>query len=113
MRSNRPSETETQEIFPRFLVYTQKPAPQFPNSFAHAAYPTPSSYYKHIKTFSVKPHGVERKWHVIDAKGKILGKFAIEAARLLGGKRKPIFTSHVDTGDFVVVINISLIVVVW
>jgi large subunit ribosomal protein L13 len=50
---------------------------------------------------------------VIDAKGKILGKFAIEAARLLGGKRKPIFTSHVDTGDFVVVINISLIVVVW
>ena len=58
-----------------------------------------------MKTFSAKPHEVERKWYVIDAKGKVLGQVAVEAARLLRGKHKPIFTSHVDTGDFVVVIN--------
>lgn len=58
-----------------------------------------------MKTFSAKPHEVERKWYVIDAKGKVLGQIAVEAARLLRGKNKPIFTTHVDTGDFVVVIN--------
>jgi len=58
-----------------------------------------------MKTFSAKPHEVERKWYVIDAKDKVLGQVAVEAARLLRGKHKPIFTSHVDTGDFVVVIN--------
>ena len=63
-----------------------------------------------MKTFSAKPHEVERKWHVIDAKGKILGKVAVEAARLLRGKHKPIFTHHIDTGDFVVVINSDQVV---
>ena len=58
-----------------------------------------------MKTFSAKPHEVDRKWYVIDAKGKVLGQVAVEAARLLRGKHKPIFTSHVDTGDFVVVVN--------
>lgn len=58
-----------------------------------------------MKTFSAKPSDVERKWHVIDAKGKILGQVAVEAARLLRGKHKVIFTPHIDTGDFVVVIN--------
>jgi large subunit ribosomal protein L13 len=58
-----------------------------------------------MKTFSAKSHEVDRKWYVIDAKGKVLGQVAVEAARLLRGKHKPIFTSHVDTGDFVVVIN--------
>ena len=58
-----------------------------------------------MKTFSAKPHEVERKWYVIDAKDKVLGQVAVEAARLLRGKNKPIFTTHVDTGDFVVVIN--------
>ncbi|MFK7851301.1 MAG: 50S ribosomal protein L13 [Akkermansiaceae bacterium] len=58
-----------------------------------------------MKTFSAKPHEVDRKWYLIDAKGKVLGKVAVEAARLLRGKNKPTFTSHVDTGDFVVVIN--------
>lgn len=58
-----------------------------------------------MKTFSAKPTDIERKWHVIDAKDQILGKVAVEAARLLRGKHKPIFTSHIDTGDFVVVIN--------
>jgi large subunit ribosomal protein L13 len=67
-------------------------------------------YYKHMKTFSAKPHEVERKWYVIDAKGKVLGQVAVEAARLLRGKHKPTFTSHVDTGDFVVVINADQVV---
>jgi len=57
------------------------------------------------KTFSAKPADVERKWHIIDAKGQIVGKVAVEAARLLRGKHKPTFTPHIDTGDFVVIIN--------
>ncbi len=58
-----------------------------------------------MKTFSAKPSDVERKWFVIDAENKVLGQVAVEAARLLRGKHKPIFTSHIDTGDFVIVIN--------
>ena len=63
-----------------------------------------------MKTFSAKSHEVERKWYVIDAKGKVLGQVAVEAARLLRGKHKPTFTAHVDTGDFVVVINADQVV---
>jgi large subunit ribosomal protein L13 len=63
-----------------------------------------------MKTFSAKPHEVDRKWYVIDAKDKILGQVAVEAARLLRGKHKPIFTTHIDTGDFVVVINADKVV---
>ncbi len=63
-----------------------------------------------MKTFSAKPHEVERQWFIIDAKGKVLGQVAVEAARLLRGKQKPIFTTHVDTGDFVVVINADQVV---
>jgi large subunit ribosomal protein L13 len=63
-----------------------------------------------MKTFSAKPQEVERKWYVIDAKGKVLGQVAVEAARLLRGKNKPTFTTHVDTGDFVVVINADQVV---
>jgi large subunit ribosomal protein L13 len=63
-----------------------------------------------MKTFSAKPHEVERKWHVIDANGKVLGRVAVEAARLLRGKHKPTFTTHVDTGDFVIVINADKVV---
>lgn len=58
-----------------------------------------------MKTFSAKATEVDRKWHVIDAADQILGKVAVEAARLLRGKHKPIFTPHVDTGDHVVIIN--------
>ncbi len=58
-----------------------------------------------MKTFSAKAEEVERKWWIIDAQDKILGEVAVNAANLLRGKNKPIFTSHVDTGDFVVVIN--------
>lgn len=58
-----------------------------------------------MKTFSAKAQDVQRQWHVIDAKGKVLGDVAVAAARLLRGKHKAIFTPHVDTGDYVIVIN--------
>lgn len=58
-----------------------------------------------MKTFSAKASEVERKWWVIDAKDQVLGRVAERAAVLLRGKHKPIYTTHVDTGDFVVVIN--------
>lgn len=58
-----------------------------------------------MKTFSAKPHEVRHEWLVIDATDKVLGRLAVEIARRLRGKHKPIFTPHVDTGDFVVVVN--------
>ena len=58
-----------------------------------------------MKTYSVKAGEIKREWHVIDAKGKILGKLATEVARLLMGKHKAIYSRHLDTGDYVVVIN--------
>jgi large subunit ribosomal protein L13 len=57
------------------------------------------------KTFSAKASEVQRRWHIIDATDLPLGRVAVKAANLLRGKEKAIFTSHVDTGDFVVVIN--------
>ena len=58
-----------------------------------------------MKTYSAKPLEVERKWYVIDADGATLGRLAVEAANILRGKNKPQYTPHVDTGDFVIVIN--------
>ncbi|MBE6036043.1 MAG: 50S ribosomal protein L13 [Clostridiales bacterium] len=58
-----------------------------------------------MKSFIAKPQEVERKWYVLDAEGKTLGKVASEAASILRGKKKPIYTPHVDTGDYVIVIN--------
>jgi len=58
-----------------------------------------------LKTYSAKPADIERQWHVIDARDKILGRLATQAAGLLMGKHKPIFSPHQDTGDFVIVIN--------
>ena len=58
-----------------------------------------------MKTFSAKASEVSRKWWVIDAKDQVLGRVAVKAAKLLRGKEKAIYTPHVDTGDFVVVIN--------
>ncbi|MNZ74808.1 50S ribosomal protein L13 [compost metagenome] len=56
-------------------------------------------------TYMAKPNEVERKWFVVDAEGKTLGRLASEVAALIRGKHKPTFTPHVDTGDFVIVIN--------
>ncbi len=58
-----------------------------------------------MKTFSAKPETVTRGWYVVDADGKILGRLATELARRLRGKHKPEYTPHVDTGDYLVVIN--------
>jgi large subunit ribosomal protein L13 len=58
-----------------------------------------------MKTFSAKASAVNRQWWIIDATDQILGRVAVKAARLLRGKEKPVFTPHVDTGDFVIVIN--------
>ncbi|MBA3963316.1 MAG: 50S ribosomal protein L13 [Chthoniobacterales bacterium] len=58
-----------------------------------------------MRTFSAKAHEVARKWWIIDAQDQVLGQVAVKAANLLRGKEKAIFTPHVDTGDFVVVIN--------
>lgn len=62
-------------------------------------------------TVSAKPAEVKREWFVIDAAGKTLGNVATECARRLRGKHKPIYTPHVDTGDYMVVINASEVVV--
>ncbi|MEA4891740.1 MAG: 50S ribosomal protein L13 [Peptococcaceae bacterium] len=58
-----------------------------------------------VTTFMAKSGQVQRKWYVLDAEGKTLGALAVEAAVLLRGKHKPIYTPHVDTGDFVIIIN--------
>jgi len=58
-----------------------------------------------MKSFIAKPREVVKKWYVIDAEGKTLGRLSTEAASILRGKKKPIFTPHVDTGDYVIVIN--------
>ncbi len=64
-----------------------------------------------MKSYMARPGTVERKWYVIDAEGQTLGRLATEIATLLRGKRKPQYTPHVDTGDFVVVVNAEKIVV--
>lgn len=58
-----------------------------------------------MKTHAVKAAEIDRKWFVVDAEGQILGRLASEVAQILRGKHKPIFSPHLDTGDFVVVIN--------
>jgi large subunit ribosomal protein L13 len=58
-----------------------------------------------MKTFSAKPAEVRRDWYVVDATGKTLGRLATEIARRLRGKHKPEYTPHVDTGDYIVVVN--------
>jgi len=64
-----------------------------------------------MKTFSAKPETVKRDWYVIDAENKVLGRLATEIASRLRGKHKPEFTPHVDTGDYIVVINADKVAV--
>lgn len=56
-------------------------------------------------TYMAKPEDVSRKWYVVDAEGKTLGRLASQVATILRGKHKPIYTPHVDTGDFIIIIN--------
>ncbi len=63
-----------------------------------------------MKTFMAKAEEVQRKWYVVDAEGKALGRLSSEVAKVLRGKNKPIYTPHVDTGDHVIVINAEKVV---
>jgi large subunit ribosomal protein L13 len=58
-----------------------------------------------MKTYSAKPREIEQSWYLVDAEGETLGRLATQIADVLRGKRKPAYTPHVDTGDFVVVVN--------
>lgn len=62
-----------------------------------------------MKTFMASPATIERKWYVINAEGQTLGRLASEIAKVLRGKNKPVFTPHIDTGDYVIVVNASKI----
>ena len=64
-----------------------------------------------MKTFVAKPETVKRDWYVIDAEGKTLGRLATEVARRLRGKHKPEYTPHVDTGDYIVIVNAEKVAV--
>ena len=63
-----------------------------------------------MKSFVAKPLELERKWYVVDAEGKTLGRMASEVASVLRGKHKPIYTPHVDCGDYVIIINADKVV---
>ena len=58
-----------------------------------------------MKTYMANPDKIERKWYVVDAEGQTLGRLSAEIAKVLRGKNKPVFTPHVDTGDYVIVVN--------
>jgi large subunit ribosomal protein L13 len=64
-----------------------------------------------MKTWTAKTHEIERRWYVVDAEGQTLGRLATRIADTLRGKRKPEYTPHIDTGDFVVVVNAEKIAV--
>ena len=64
-----------------------------------------------MKTFTAKPESVERDWYVVDANGKTLGRIATQIAARLRGKHKPEYTPHVDTGDYIIVINAEKVTV--
>jgi len=63
-----------------------------------------------VRTYSPKPAEIHRAWHVIDADGLVLGRMATEVATLLRGKHKPMYARHLDTGDFVIVVNAGKVV---
>ncbi len=74
--------------------------------------PSPAAYgYLEMKTFSAKAESVKRDWFVVDATNKTLGRLSTEIARRLRGKHKPEFTPHVDTGDYIVVVNAQKVAV--
>ncbi len=63
-----------------------------------------------MRTFSPKPTDIQRVWHVVDAEGLVLGRLATEVANILRGKHKPIYAAHMDTGDFVIIVNAEKVV---
>lgn len=93
-----PTEKEQGEPAPRLEAHTDKQEEHIGQS---------NFFGSIMKTFSAKAHEVTREWYVIDATDKVLGRVASEVARRLRGKHKPEFTPHVDTGDFIIIINAS------
>jgi large subunit ribosomal protein L13 len=63
-----------------------------------------------MQTFMARKQDIKRKWHLVDAEGMVLGRLASRVAQILRGKDKPVFTNHVDTGDFVIVVNAEKVV---
>ncbi len=63
-----------------------------------------------MNTYMAKPAEVQRKWYVVDAEGMVLGRLASQVANILRGKNKPIYTPHVDTGDYVIIVNASKVI---
>ena len=66
---------------------------------------------KTMKTYMANPDKIERKWYVVDADGQTLGRLASEVAKVLRGKNKPVYTPHIDTGDYVIIINAEKVAV--
>lgn len=64
-----------------------------------------------MKSFMASPATIDRKWYVVDAEGQTLGRLASEVAKVLRGKNKPIFTPHIDTGDYVIIVNADKVAV--
>ena len=64
-----------------------------------------------MKTYMANPAKVEKKWYVVDAEGQTLGRLASEVAKVLRGKNKPVYTPHIDTGDYVIIINAEKVAV--
>ena len=64
-----------------------------------------------MNSYMANPDKVERKWYVVDADGQTLGRLASEIAKVLRGKNKPIYTPHIDTGDYVIVVNADKVIV--
>jgi large subunit ribosomal protein L13 len=69
------------------------------------------AFFRAMKTYVAKPSDRQRDWYVVDASGKTLGRLATQIADTLRGKRKPAYTPHIDTGDFVVVVNAEKVAV--
>ena len=85
--------------------YLRIPAPRQDMSPVRARFRTHTRRLMTVRTFSPKAADIQRQWHVIDASDVVLGRLASQAAVLLRGKHKPIFAPHVDTGDFVIIVN--------
>ena len=80
------------------------------NASPEAGRPCPAIVYGFVRTFSPTPSDITRAWHLVDAEDLVLGRLATEVARLLRGKHKPTFAPHMDTGDHVIIVNASKVV---
>jgi large subunit ribosomal protein L13 len=76
-----------------------------PHYNSHPFLGSPKARQDKMKTYSAKSESVQRDWYIVDAEGKTLGRLAVEVATRLRGKHKPEYTPHVDTGDYIVVVN--------